>query len=230
MVTGPELGAGYWMENLRQPVLFAPAVRSVLAQHRHCLFIEISARPTLLSATAEEVAASGVQAAVIPSLLGDGPPLEALLTSLSAAYVDGCDPDWPRVQNGGRPTALPSYPWQRERFWPEPGPAESRIQPPALTPAAKLARPATPDLSLPPSAVQATLVERLVGQLAQLLTIPVEEIDPDVPVGLIGLDSLLAARLHVQLAQQLGVFVPVSSLHGRRTLREISCGLEAPAA
>jgi acyl carrier protein len=78
--------------------------------------------------------------------------------------------------------------------------------------------------------VQATLVEHLVGQLAQLLTIPVEEIDPDVPVGLIGLDSLLAARLHVQLAEQLGVFVPVSSLHGRRTLREISCGLEAPAA
>jgi hypothetical protein len=65
--------------------------------------------------------------------------------------------------------------------------------------------------------------------MAQLLAIPEEHIDPDVPVGLIGLDSLLATLLRAQLAHQLGVTMPDGSLHARSTLREISGLLETPA-
>jgi acyl transferase domain-containing protein len=232
-VDGPELDAGYWMENLRRPVLFAPAVRSVLAQHRPWLFIEISMRPTLTSAIADE-AAAGVTPTVIPSVRGDRPALESMLTGLGVAYAAGCDPDWSRVQRGGRLTELPGYPWQRKSFWAEPAPAEGRA--PRPVPAAAVPAGPSEDVRATatvspaaPAVPSVTPAEFLVAQMAQLLAIPEEHIDPDVPVGLIGLDSLLATLLRAQLAHQLGVTMPDGSLHARSTLREISGLLETPA-
>src|SRR5439155_22122430 len=46
-VEGPELGAGYWWRNLREPVWFA-SVAGDLISRRRTFFVEMSAHPTLV--------------------------------------------------------------------------------------------------------------------------------------------------------------------------------------
>jgi acyl transferase domain-containing protein/acyl carrier protein len=107
-----ELDAGYWFRNLRQTVLFEQTTRT-LVEDGHALFIETSAHPVLTMSvqdTAGTVAAMG-------SLRRDDGSWLRLLTSVAEAHVHGAAVDWPALLAGGRPVDLPTYPFQRQRYW-----------------------------------------------------------------------------------------------------------------
>src|SRR2546423_5895007 len=55
---GPELGAGYWYDNVRRTVRFADAIRT-LAAEGYGAFIEISPHPTLEAAVGDTIEDSG---------------------------------------------------------------------------------------------------------------------------------------------------------------------------
>ena len=118
---GPELGAGYWYDSLRAPVEFERAVRA-LAASGHRVFIEASPHPVLAAAITEAAEDGGGAAppAVTGTLRrGDGGPAR-LLASLAAAWTAGAAVDWAAVLGGGRPVDLPTYAFQRQRYWPQP--------------------------------------------------------------------------------------------------------------
>jgi acyl transferase domain-containing protein len=54
--------------------------------------------------------------AAVPSLRAGEPASHTVLTGLAAAYTCGVDVDWAAVQPG-RYVSVPSYPWQRSRYW-----------------------------------------------------------------------------------------------------------------
>ncbi len=121
---GTSLDAGYWGRNLREPVLFASALQQLL-QEGYDTFLEISPHPILLSAIQQGLAHHDHQGAVLPSLRrreapDDDSPSEraTLLGSLGSLYSRGYPVDW-RVlyPAGGRHVPLPTYPWQRRRYW-----------------------------------------------------------------------------------------------------------------
>ncbi|MGW6445274.1 SDR family NAD(P)-dependent oxidoreductase [Lentzea sp. NPDC055074] len=102
-----ELDAGYWYRNLRQTVEFDAAVRA-LADHA---FIEVSAHPVLVP---------GIQdATALGTLRRDDGGMDRVLRSVADAHVAGVEVTWP-VE--GRTVVLPTYPFQRERYWLESGP------------------------------------------------------------------------------------------------------------
>lgn len=105
-VDGSELHAGYWMDNLRRPVRFADAVRSVLAGAVPTLFVEVSPHPTLVNALAEGIDIAGADATTVGSLERKRPELLAMLEGLGGAYTAGCDPLWTRVFPGGSTVPL----------------------------------------------------------------------------------------------------------------------------
>jgi acyl transferase domain-containing protein len=107
----------YWMENVRRPVRFAAAVRSVLSGDGPALFVEISPHPLLVSAVGDAIEATGAAAGTVPSLVRRQPETETLLAALGAVYAAGRTPDWSRVRAAGRRVPLPTLPWQRRRFW-----------------------------------------------------------------------------------------------------------------
>ncbi|WP_461012448.1 type I polyketide synthase [Streptomyces capparidis] len=121
------LDAEYWYTNLRQTVRFAAAARDLL-DHGHRVFIEVSPHPVLVPGlrelldTAEEPAGGGV---VVGSLRRDQGGLDRFLTSLSEAHVRGAAVDWPAVlaDPPHTPVDLPTYAFQRERYWLTPAPA-----------------------------------------------------------------------------------------------------------
>src|SRR6202034_4394958 len=120
-VEGPELGAGYWYESLRAPVEFARAVR-VLAEGGHGVFVEVSPHPVLTAAVTETVedAGSGTPVVVTGTLRrGDG-GAGRLLASLGEVFVRGTAVDWAAVLPAGRRVELPTYAFQRQRYWSRP--------------------------------------------------------------------------------------------------------------
>lgn len=114
---GSELDAAYWARNLREPVLFSGAVRS-LAESGHTRFLEISPHPILTQAIDETLASLGIAGAAIPSLRRHEDEWSSMLESVGALWAAGGVVAWERLFPGARrPVALPRYPWQHERFW-----------------------------------------------------------------------------------------------------------------
>jgi acyl transferase domain-containing protein/NADP-dependent 3-hydroxy acid dehydrogenase YdfG/acyl carrier protein len=125
---GRELDGAYWVQNLRQPVLFAPAVDRLVAQG-HDLFVELSPHPVLANALQQILCGHGDGGAVLASLRRDEPGRAVMLAALGALYTAGYPVDWSRqYPSPRRVVSLPAYPWQRERFWvdaPEDAPGAS---------------------------------------------------------------------------------------------------------
>ncbi len=117
MLAGPELTARYWADNLRQPVRFAQAVKGLFAEG-FTIFVEMSPHPVLLSAVEEirkEVRSRGVAAG---SLRREQPERRTLLESLGILHLHGHALDAGRLfPSGGCRVPLPTYPWQRQRYW-----------------------------------------------------------------------------------------------------------------
>ena len=110
----PALDAAYWWTNLRQPVRLFERVNE-LVDAGNQIFLEISAHPTLTVAIEETVKARAV---VVSSLRRDEPERATLLEGLGALHCAGYPVDWQRQYPApGRVLSLPSYPWQRERYW-----------------------------------------------------------------------------------------------------------------
>ncbi len=112
------MNASYWYANLRQPVRFADAVR-VLAEQGYTAFVEASPHPVLTAAVAESVPDAAAGAVVTGTLRRADGGLARLQASLAEAWVRGVAVDWAAVF-AGRPAArvsLPTYPFQRDRYW-----------------------------------------------------------------------------------------------------------------
>ena len=116
-VDGAELDAEYWIRNLRETVRLSEAVRQLIREN-YSTFIELGPHPVLLPAIASELTAAASDAVAVPSLRRHGGERATLLASLAQVYVSGHSVRWTSLySNGGRAVSLPTYPWQRERYW-----------------------------------------------------------------------------------------------------------------
>jgi acyl transferase domain-containing protein/pimeloyl-ACP methyl ester carboxylesterase/acyl carrier protein len=115
-----ELDGEYWFRNLRQTVLFEPAVRALVEQGYH-VFLEVSSHPLLTSMIREITDNAGVDAIVAGTLRRDSGDMARILTSAAELHVRGVRVDWHALHNGQFDRAawvdLPTYAFQRKRYW-----------------------------------------------------------------------------------------------------------------
>ncbi|MEU0486449.1 SDR family NAD(P)-dependent oxidoreductase, partial [Streptosporangium sp. NPDC006013] len=116
-VEGPELDAGYWCDNLRNTVAFAPAIGQLLEQ-RYRAFVEVSPHPVLTVGIGECVDEAAVDAVIAGTLRRDEGGLDRVLVSAAELFVRGVRVDWRAVLTGGRRVDLPTYAFQHQWFWP----------------------------------------------------------------------------------------------------------------
>ncbi|BAZ20881.1 beta-ketoacyl synthase [Kalymmatonema gypsitolerans NIES-4073] len=115
-LTKEEISPDYWCRHLRSSVQFAKSLNTLHASGYE-VFVEIGPKPTLLgmarNCLSEEV---GVW---LPSLRSGHEDWRVLLQSLGELYVRGADVDWSRFDRdyGRRRVILPTYPFQRQRYW-----------------------------------------------------------------------------------------------------------------
>ncbi|WP_416873262.1 type I polyketide synthase [Kitasatospora sp. SC0581] len=115
-LSGPELDPAYWYASLRETVEFDRAVR-ILGDAGHGVFLEVSPHPVLTPAIGDSL--EDRSPVVAGTLRRDEGGAQRLLTSLAEAYVQGAPVDWAAVLGGGTTVALPTYAFQRRRYWPE---------------------------------------------------------------------------------------------------------------
>ncbi|WP_202819176.1 type I polyketide synthase [Actinosynnema sp. ALI-1.44] len=115
-LAGPEMDPSYWYASLRETVEFDRAVRG-LAASGHGVFLEVSPHPVLTPAITESLEEQAP--VVVGTLRRDDGGANRLQSSFAEAYVQGAPVDWAAVLGGGSVVALPTYAFQRRRYWPE---------------------------------------------------------------------------------------------------------------
>ncbi|MFJ1709886.1 beta-ketoacyl synthase N-terminal-like domain-containing protein, partial [Kitasatospora sp. NPDC088346] len=115
---GSGMDAEYWYTNLRTTVRFAEAVDTLLADG-FGTFVEVSAHPVLAMAVQDAAEAAGREVAAFGTLRRQEGGVERLFASFAEAHVRGLRIDWPGLlaDRGGRAVELPTYAFQRERYW-----------------------------------------------------------------------------------------------------------------
>ncbi|SCL23249.1 Acyl transferase domain-containing protein [Micromonospora pallida] len=130
-VTGAVADAGYgsvdyWIEHVSAPVRFADGMRTVLDQG--CDVVqEIGPHPVLLAAGRQCVDDDG-SVRWLPSLRRGRDDWQQLLTAVASLYAQGVDLDWKAITDGipTRTVDLPTYPFQRQRYWSSAAPRRPR--------------------------------------------------------------------------------------------------------
>ncbi|GAA4526123.1 type I polyketide synthase [Amycolatopsis samaneae] len=120
-VTGGLLEPGamdpaYWYASTREPVLFADATRA-LFEDGHQVFVEVSPHPVLGVGVQETLADAGAEVAVVGSLRRAHGDVDRFTTSLAEAQVRGVEVDWTENFGAARRIELPTYAFQRRRYW-----------------------------------------------------------------------------------------------------------------
>ena len=119
-----QLDAEYWYRNLRAPVRFAAATSALLGEgYRY--FLEASPHPVLTYPVQQSAEVAGLDAHALSTLRrGDGGSVR-FRRAVAEAHVAGLSADWATLFTGpgsGQPVELPTYAFQRRRYWLEPGP------------------------------------------------------------------------------------------------------------
>jgi acyl transferase domain-containing protein len=114
-----DYGPRYWARGIRERVRFSDAVTACAAEG-HEAFLEIGPHPVLSPMIRRCTAAAGRDLMTVASLRKKEDEAKAMLEALSGLYRLGHTVDWSRcLPAGGRVRGLPTYPWQRKRFWVE---------------------------------------------------------------------------------------------------------------
>lgn len=143
-VTGTWIGADeardpqYWARHAREPVRFSAALQE-LRKNPNAVLLEVGPGNVLATLARQHGSLSANQ--VIVSSLSDGFSGEgdgkALMSALGALWTAGAQPDWPALYKAERRrrVSLPTYPFERKRYWLEtaPAPAEAIAQLPPVT-------------------------------------------------------------------------------------------------
>ncbi|MFJ5223096.1 alpha/beta fold hydrolase [Streptomyces sp. NPDC088400] len=116
VVDTASLSGDYWLANLRKPVLFDRAVKTLRSQG-FSVFVEVSPHPALSGAVEDTVDDTSVE--VTGSLKRDRDDTTCFVESLAKLFVRGVQVDWTRVYGGLGATRvpLPTYAFQTERYW-----------------------------------------------------------------------------------------------------------------
>ncbi len=208
----------------RETAPFAAKVDE-LANEEIDVFLEIGPHPVLASTIKSRLGARGKSPLILASLQRGDAGAETLLSSAAFLYANGFDLEWSRVSPPGRFVRLPTYPWQRERFWIDDG---REATPERLRP-----RTSTVDASASscpnrrtPTQLELTRRERLIeyfrDRVAAVLELAPDKVDLDRPLLNLGLDSLTAMELKVEIDAFLGAALPLSMLLESGGIRELA--------
>jgi len=217
----------YWAGHVRQTVRFADGVGQLMADPKN-LLLEVGPGQTLSTLARQHPAKQGEQV-VLPSLpLAGENELRGFYESLGRLWISGAKVDWQKFycKESRRRATLPSYPFERKRYWPEP--ASERAASPQLENQSKSTPPQTAvsiDASRPPSGSLPAAVERqpdaprgerlliaVRSLLSELSGYDLTSADPSIDLMEIGFDSLLLTQASQLLQRKFSVAVSFRQL------------------
>ncbi|HLO78504.1 MAG TPA: acyltransferase domain-containing protein, partial [Magnetospirillum sp.] len=116
-IDGTALDATYWWDNVRQPVRFRQAVQA-LAADGFDILLEISPHPIIQSYVRQTLRGTSSNGQLVPLVNRQNAGANRLASAVDQAWTLGAKLNWNAIfPQAGTCVDLPTYPWQRERFW-----------------------------------------------------------------------------------------------------------------
>jgi pimaricinolide synthase PimS1 len=108
----------YWTSQAREPVRFADAV-ATLHDQGATAFLEIGPDAVLSPMAADCLEAVEAEVALISTLRKERPEPQTLTAALAGAHTAGIEVDWAAFfdRTGAKRVELPTYAFQRQRYW-----------------------------------------------------------------------------------------------------------------
>nr|WP_069164176.1 type I polyketide synthase [Nocardia altamirensis] len=218
-VDGTDLGAPYWYANLRQRVGFEPAVRALIDDGATC-FVEVSPHPVLTTAIEQTAHAHGAEGriATVGTLRREEGGLDRFALALASAHTVGVPVDWPGfyAETGAVDVPLPTYAFQRRRYWLPPVTSGSGAGQAILAAALPTAADAAEDGSLvrrlaavPEEERETVLQDVIRAQVAAVLGHEsADSVELDLEFREMGFTSVSAVALRNRLQRVTGVSLP----------------------
>lgn len=209
---------GYWARQARMTVRFSTAIRHLLDQGES-LFLECGPRATLSTLTRQHAGAA--KKVVTIASLGDASGTNAEVYSLLAAagslWLQGISIDWDALyaNESRRRVPLPTYPFERQRYWVDPATPNLTVggahEAPADTSRSALPPSASDNISAEP-AKKGEIATRLTEIISQISGGEMATIDSKATFFELGLDSLALVQVTSAIRNELGVKVSFGQL------------------
>jgi acyl transferase domain-containing protein len=218
----------YWVRHMVQTVRFADALAE-LAREPERVLVEVGPGQGL-TAMARQAGCPLVSVATVRSAWDGQDDSAYLLGALGRLWLAGLGVDWAGfyAHERRRRLALPTYPFERRRYFidrpgvaPRPEPAEQA----ATSPLSRHARPA--NLRNPYVPPASELEERLAGVWQDVLG--VAEIGRHDSFFDLGGHSLNAPRLLIELRRRLSIEIPLRDLFEATTVARLAAAIELSA-
>ncbi len=212
----------YWSAQLRQTVRCADALRILTADRR--VLLEAGPGRTLANLARQQAAAPPLLiVSALPRPEADDAETATLLGAVGRLWLAGVTIDWNQFHAPARRprVPLPTYPFERQRYWIEPpsrsseGPPTVAEQPPTLVPSVGDESAQT---ERPPA------LPRLRTLFAELSGVGADRLDPRASFFELGFDSLFLTQAVLEIQNRFGVRVSF-----RQLLEDLS-SLDALAA
>jgi amino acid adenylation domain-containing protein len=206
----------YWTNHLRRTVRFADAVATVAAAPETIL-LEVGPSETLVQMMRQITKESAINAADAPLVFASQASTKdaiaedkAMLTALGRLWTAGVQPDWQTFHAGShrKRVLLPTYPFDRKRFWVEPAisavtlthtPAPSVIHSQCLPVETALIPSLVEDISMPTATSAAVddsaMLNDLKALIADLSGTDLADAEADASFLELGFDSLFLTQL-----------------------------------
>ncbi|HET7460395.1 MAG TPA: beta-ketoacyl synthase N-terminal-like domain-containing protein [Longimicrobium sp.] len=215
----------YWASHLRHAVRFAGCVATLAAEGRERVFVECGPGRTLSSLVRRQVPGSAALHSVRHAD-DHADDVEVLLGALGRAWAAGIEIDWRAVHGGEarRRVPLPTYPFERKRFWID------RAQRPGFVAPAMVAAAdeAEADAAAADPRPGWSATERAVARIWETLFGAAPGLHDDFFGE--GGDSVMATQLVARIRAELGAEIGVRAVFDAPTVAALAVVVDGPAA
>ncbi|MFI9203818.1 type I polyketide synthase [Streptomyces sp. NPDC053048] len=229
---GQWTSADYWVEQVRRPVRFLAATRA-LEEAGVSTFLELGPDGVCSAMVADSLREASAAAAV-PALRKDRSEPQTLLAALATLFTRGASVEWATAfeGTGARRVPLPTYAFQRERYWLD-GAARAAVPLAAAQETGSAASVPRGELGLRLAGLSEAERERAVAELVSAHIAAVLEygkgqrVEFHAPFKELGFDSLMSVELRGTLAEATGLRLPSGLLFDHPTPAALAAYLQA---
>lgn len=216
LLTAEAITPEYWCRHLREEVQFAQSMET-LHKYGYDVFVEMGPKPILLGMARQCV--PEIKATWLPSLRQGQEDWRVLLQSLADLYVRGISVNWSGFDQDyvRQRVNLPTYPWQRQRYWVE-----------TVLDRNQTKLPISNDSLIVPTVTADDNSDRcqslrsyLLAEIAKALQIPVAKIDIQQSLSSLGMDSLMGLELKDRIQAELEIEISITQFFAAPSIDQL---------
>lgn len=204
----------YWANHLRATVVFGDSIKKLISEN-YQVFIEVGPGSTTATLTRQQ--ATGKSLVIVSSLekeLVQGSSYRPLLKALGQLWLSGIQPDWNAFYNYSSrpiPEGLPTYSFDRKRFWVNPLYAIEPVSQPANNKIEQISTSIKPAITKPMRKVE--LLNKIKDILENVSGVEMQDVTADMTFVEIGLDSLLLTQIAITLKKEFKIPITFRQLN-----------------